>query len=90
MGKFKELMMETKYKIVDVVGTPTYEDEYDDFKREQAKEMMFKYGLHSHFNLDQVMMAWQLYSDSLCAGWLIDDKESVESVFKVVLEEIDE
>jgi hypothetical protein len=83
-------MEETKYKIIEVVGKPEYEDEYDEFKKEQAKEMMFKYGLHSHFSLDEVMKAWQLYSDSLCAGWIIDNKESVESVFKVVLEEIDE
>lgn len=35
----------------------------------------------SGFNVFQVHDIWEEYSDSLCAGWITPDQETVETVF---------
>jgi len=54
---------------------------------EYAKEMQEKYGLHD-FKLSEIVVIWVNHSEDMCAGWLVDSKEEIESVFGVKLEEI--
>ena len=48
-----------------------------------------KYGLQGYYSVQEVDTLWDNYSDSMAAGWMMDDKESVEQVFGVILEEIE-
>lgn len=52
-----------------------------------AFAMINKYGL-DHLSVAEVIRTWEDYSDRCAAGWLIDDKESIEHAFNVELEEI--
>ena len=75
-----------KYRVVRI---GTLEDEPDDSRMSEALALRDRFGLH-HLSLTQIAALWSRHSDSYAAGWLIPDKESVESVFSVELEEIPE
>lgn len=60
-----------------------------DDDRLSAVELQDQFGLHG-FTLEHVIETWSAYSERLCAGWLIADKESVEEAFDIKLEAIDE
>lgn len=76
-----------KYRVTEILGTP--EINADEWHLGQAQAMQEKYGLH-HVSLANIVLVWEAYSDRYAAGWLVDDKESIESVFKVKLEENNE
>lgn len=66
----------------------------DDFNRKpqdhiyyQAEELKDNFGL-SMFSVESIIFKWQEYSDSLCANWMMPDRQSVEQVFNVNLTEV--
>lgn len=79
----------TTYK---VIGRTTprelMESQDSEWRLEQAADLQTKYDLF-HLSLKQIILMWEDYSDSMCAGWLVDDVASVEEVFGVILEEVD-
>lgn len=75
-----------KYKIKKILNTEPEYPIINPHHYQWASDMRDEYGL-SHLTLRQIVHLWENYSDSLCAGWLIPTKESVEDVFNVVLEE---
>lgn len=72
------------YRVAEILGTP--EVKTDDWHLAQAQAMQEKYGLY-HLSLATIVLVWEAYSDTYAAGWLFDDKKSIESTFKVRLEE---
>lgn len=77
--------MSKKYKVTSW-GQVGLNNRTDPVTLDRAARLKETYGLH-HLSLPQIVGAWENYSDSMSAGWLIDDKESVEEVFNVTLEE---
>lgn len=57
-------------------------------KNIHAQNLKEKYGL-VHLDIEEIIAVWEGYSDSMCASWMNPDKESVERVFNVDLEEIE-
>lgn len=58
------------------------------------KDMIYARDLQKKFpketrglSLLEIEAIWSEYSDSMAAGWLIPDKESVERIFKLFTEE---
>jgi len=74
------------YKVKDY-GMPRYTAKPIDFP--EAEALRREYGLF-HLSLKEVHDTWSAYSDSMAAGWMIPDKESVEYAFNVELEEVGE
>lgn len=54
-----------------------------------AYDLQYEFGL-DHLSLDLIDRVWREHSEKLAAGWLHPDKEDVEQVFEVELEEISE
>ena len=61
--------------------------EYDRFDI-WAEELQTEFGL-SMYSRDEVRILWEQFSESLAASWLIPNKQDVEQVFGVVLENTD-
>lgn len=76
--------MKKRYKVVDTSNSiyAGYGDHYVD-----AMELRSDYGLY-FLSVQDIKNIWEEHSDNFAAGWLYPSKESVESVFGVVLEEI--
>lgn len=62
--------------------------EFDEWETNQGQEILETYGLAPYYSLSDVIRIWKQHSENLCAGWLIHDKEDIERVFCVELEEI--
>ena len=76
-----------KYKVVTVrEPQKRWQPEYT--HRSFALELIDTYGLAEYFNETEVTQLWEQYSERVAAGWLMPNKEDVEEVFGVVLEEI--
>jgi hypothetical protein len=76
-----------KYKIIGFSGTRQVpKPDFETYG--EALHMKETYGLP--FTVEQIIETWSSYSDRMCAGWLIDDKESVEDAFGVVLEPVED
>jgi hypothetical protein len=80
---------EKQYKVTAILPPPVKEEpeELIDVNLSRAMALRDKYGL-LHLSVNEVAKIWEDYSDTYCAGWLIDDKASVEYAFGVTLEEI--
>ena len=81
--------MSKKYKVKSKVEQTAFKLDFDPYRLQLAEELRDRYGLHD-FSLAEIIYKWETYSDMMCAGWLVDDPESVEQVFGVKLEEITE
>lgn len=75
-----------KYRVVKEFGEPgvVHRRFYD------AQDIIDNYGLKGIFTVEEVIIFWEKYSESMCAGWMCPSKERVESVFGVELEEIND
>ena len=76
-----------KYKVASCSKVHVKMPENDLFA---ARELRDKYGLGDFYSLEEIYAIWREYSESFAAGWLIDDKESVERAFGMELEEVKE
>jgi hypothetical protein len=79
----------SRYKVISKRPLEPLESSIDEWTLSLAKELMSTYGLWD-FTLPEIITRWERYSSDMCAGWLVDDKESVEYVFGVELEEVTE
>lgn len=76
-----------KYKVKTVKGVPNSAS--NSIKLENAKNLQEEFGLF-HLQLDLIAWLWESYSETYSAGWMMPDKESIEYVFNVELEEAEE
>ena len=77
-----------KYMVTGIRGTPRLAHTSKEMVQ-WGTELMEKFGLTGHFSIEDIIQIWSDYSDAMCATWLIPDKESVERVFCVELQEIE-
>lgn len=75
----------SNYKVIGFTGTQ-HSPRIDNHRYAQAADIKDTYGLPN--SIEEIISIWESYSDTMAAGWLIHDKESVESAFGVVLEKI--
>ena len=62
--------------------------EVAEYDAQRARDMQEKYGL-TMFSIPEIISVWRNYSDEFyAAGWIGDDKVSVEAAFGVVLEPV--
>lgn len=73
-----------KYKVVGYSNTTHVVNV--DYRYADASALKEEFGLpHSIYMINHL---WSDYSDKFAAGWLVPEKEEVESVFGVILEEV--
>jgi hypothetical protein len=76
-----------RYEVAGINGTRRVkENRIDEYTFSRAQSMKQQYGLH--FTVPEIIETWEQYSETMAAGWLIDDKESIEDAFGVILREV--
>ena len=77
----------SKYVVKSIDRLANFDAQNEDMLK--AEDIRNEYGL-TFIPVEKVKILWQEYSESMCAGWMLPDKESVEQVFGVTLEEIND
>jgi len=75
-----------KYRVLTYETPASYNDDHDT-NLHWATMMREEYGLY-RWTSAEIQHQWEAYSESMAAGWMVDDKESIERVFGVTLEEM--
>lgn len=78
----------TRYKVASRVS-PRMQPGVDRSRLSDALALANQFGLNA-FTLGEIVETWECYSDTYAAGWLTPDRESIESAFGVILEEIND
>lgn len=77
--------MKKKYRVISL-------NENEQRKYNENIDLLYARELKEQFGLPHDLLTiyhlWTEYSESYCAGWLFPEKESVENIFGVTLEEI--